>query len=336
MKVYLKKQLFKKELSIEDLSYLSKLLDTNMPIGDCIKLLKNKGNEKIFNKIEQSLIEGMMIEDAIKGFLPKQLEEYIIPLLKNVSFSNALQLALQFNERHCDSKNKLLSQVAYPCILMFITITVLYLFDLYGMDTIFSLLGSFTTDISIYSGIRSILRIIINVFYYGVLIGVLVVVYFSQPKRLPLLYLFFCKRFPNSLLNVYYSEEFVSLLLACVNRGYKSKESLMILKQMKSKPIVSFLAFHLDENLMEGESLKDAIRKEYYDLSLSRFIKIANYTNDFSNVLYNYTVLAREKINKKIKKYTLTIQLTTYTFIGIIVIFIYQILFLPMQALGSY
>lgn len=336
MKESLKRLFFNNELSMEDLAYLSKLLETNMPINECLKLLKNKKNEKVFNQIENSLASGAMIEDAIKDYLPKQIKEYLVPLLKSVSFSNALELALSFNGKHLDSKNKLLGQIAYPCILLFITITVLYLFDLYGMDTIFSLLRSFNTNADIYDGIRTILRIVINIFYYGILIGVLAIIYFWQPKRLPLLYLFFSNKLPNSLLNVYYSEEFVSLLLACVNKGYKSKESLQILKQMKSKPIVSFLAFHLDKDLMDGESLKDAIKKEYYDSSLSRFIKIANYTNDFSNILYSYTVLAREKINKKIKKYTMTIQLVTYSFIGIIVVFIYQILFMPMQALGGY
>lgn len=334
--VSLKKLLFRKELSVEDLSYLSKLLATNMPINNCIKLLKNRNNEKIFNQIEKQLNEGVLIEDAIRGYLPKQIEEYLLPLSINVSFNNALDLSLQFNEKHSNSQNKLLSEVAYPCILLFITITVLYLFDLYGMDTIFSLIGSFNADVGIYAGIRTIFRIVINIFYYGILIGVLIIIYFSQPKRLALLYLFFSRRFPNSLINIYYCEEFVSLLLTCVDKGYKSKESLTILKQMKTKPIVSFLAFHLDEDLLEGESMKEATRKEYYDSSLSRFIKIANYTNDFSNVLQSYTILAREKINKKIKKYTLTIQLTTYSFIGIIVVFIYQILFMPMQALGAY
>lgn len=333
---FLRKTLFKKELSIEDLSYLSKLLETNMAISNCLMLLKNKRNEKIFQEIEKSLDEGKMIEEAIKEYIPKQIKDYLIPLLKNVSFSNALELSLQFNDKHSDRQNRLISQIAYPCMLLFITITVLYLFDLYGIDTIFTLISSFNTNIELYSSIRIAFRIVINVFYYGVLIGVLGLIYFSQPKRLALLYLFFSKKMPNSLLNVYYSEEFVSLLLTCTNKGYKSKESLEILKQMKTKPIVSFLAFHLDEGLLEGETLKDAAKKDYYDSSLSRFIKIASYTNDFSNILNSYTTLAREKINRKIKKYTITIQLATYSFIGIIVIFIYQILFLPMQALGSY
>ncbi len=336
MKIDLRKTLFNKTLSIEDLSYLSKLLDTNLSIVHCINLIKNKKNEKILNDISNSLNEGRMIEEAIKIYLPKQIEEYMIPLLKSVSFTEGLSLSLKFNEKQRENQNKLISKIAYPCILLFITITVLYLFDLYGIDTILSLISTFNVNLELFTGIRMIFKIIINVFYYGVLIAVLLFVYLKQPKRISLLYLYISNHFPNSLLCIYYSQEFISLLLTCVNKGYKTKESLTILKQMTSKPIVSFLAFHLDESLMEGESMLDATKKKYYDSSISRFIKIANYTNDFSNLLSSYTMLAREKIDQKIKKYTLTIQLLTYSFIGIIIVFIYQILFMPMQILSTY
>lgn len=334
--VSLKKMFYKKEISLEDLSYICKLLDTNLSLGQTFELLKNKKNEKVFSEIINKLNDGLMIEDAIKDYLPKQIKDYMLPLLKTLSFNKALSLSLQFYDKHKDSENKLISSIAYPCIIFFITITVMYLFDLYGMDTIFGLISSFDTDLQLYQSIRVVFRIIITFIYYGMLAVVLVLIVFMQPKRISLLYVFISKYFPNSLINTYYSEEFTSLLLICVNLGYKTKDSLSILMKMKSKPIVAFLAFHMDESLMEGESLKQAAKKNYYDLSLSRFIKIANYTNDFSNMLKAYIDLARDRISKKMKRYTITIQLTTYAFIGVIIIFIYQILFVPMQTLSSY
>ena len=125
-------------------------------------------------------------------------------------------------------------------------------------------------------------------------------------------------------------------MLTCTERGCKTKQALQILKGMKTKPIISFLAFHMDESLLAGESLKEAVKKNYYDLSLSRFIKIANYTNEFSDMLSKYVSLSRDRIARTMKRYTLMIQLVTYSFIGIIVVFIYQILFIPMQTLSIY
>lgn len=333
---FLNKIFSKNEISIEDLSYISKLIDTNISFRQTLDLIKNKKNKIIFEKIISALDQGKMIEEVIVDYLPKQIKNYMAPLLKSISFQEALSLSLEFNEKHSKSENKILGEIAYPCVLLFVTITVLYLFDLYGMDTIFGLISSFNTNLDFYKDMRLVFRIIINIFYYGLLLGTLLLVFYTQPKRISLLYVFLSKHFPNSLINTYYSEEFVSLLLICVNRGYKTKTALSVLKSMKSKPIVSFLAFHMDESLLEGESLKEAAHSNYYDLSLSKFIKIANYTNEFSKMLESYIMLAQERITRSMKKYTLTIQLATYTFIGVIVVFIYQILFVPMQALSTY
>lgn len=333
---FLKKIFYKQELSIEDLSYISKLVDTNISLYQTLELLKNKKNEKIFIAINKALKEGKMIEEIIGTYLPSQIKDYMLPLLKTLPFSKALSLSLDFYEKHKQNQNKILGQIAYPCILLFVTMSVLYLFDLYGMDTIFNLISSFNANIELYTSLRIVFRIMITIMYYSMLIATLLLIIYMQPKKITILYVFLSKYFPNSLINTYYSEEFVSLLLICVNNGYKTKQALEILKSMKSKPIVSFLAFHMDESLLEGETLKQAAKKNYYDLSLSRFIKIANYTNEFSKMLESFTLLAREKITKMMKKYTLTIQISTYAFIGAIIMFIYLILFIPMQAISAY
>ena len=214
--------------------------------------------------------------------------------------------------------------------------SALYMFDLYGIDTIFSLIVSFDADIGLYQDIRMLFRIVIRSVYYLILTGTLIVIYFLQPRHIVLLYLFLSEHFPNSLMSVYYSEQFMSLLLICIQHGYKTREAISILKDMKYNPVVSFLAFHLDESLMEGETMKEAVHKKYYDSSLSRFIKIGNYTNDFSQIVASYIAMAKQKIRQRMKRCTVTIQLSTYAFIGAIIVFIYQILFMPMQAISMY
>ena len=333
---FLKKIQFDQTLTIEDMLYLCKLLNTNLSLNDCFDLLNNSKNNKIFEKIKNRLHEGQLIENIIIEYTPAQLSSYLEALLSSLSFTTALKLSLDFYEKENENKNSLLNAILYPSILLFLTITALYLFDLYGLDSLFSLMGTFSDDINIYHNIRVLFRIIITIIYYGFMIFVLIIIYFRQPKRITLLYIFISKYFSNSLFNIYYCEQFVSLLLICVNHGYKTKESLQLLKKMKSKPIVAFLAFHLDDYLLKGESFKEAVKQNYYDISLSKYIKLANYTNDFSNIINSYLLITREKIKRKMKQFALTIQLTTYLIIGAIIIFIYQLLFMPMQAITMY
>ncbi len=328
--------LFKRYLSIEDLSYFSKLLKNGLSINECFDLLKTRKNDEIFSKIRKRLDQGELIEKLIGDYLPKNIRSYTLALLNSLSFSAALNLSLQFYERNEEGRKDVLSNIAYPLILLFISITSLYLFDLYGIDSIFALISSFEENIGIYKDFRILFRIIVMIVYYGTLIIFCLVILFSRPQRITLFYIFLSRHFPNSFLSIYYSEEFMSLFLICVQKGYSTKESLGILKSMSSKPIISFLAYHMDESLMEGDTLKDAAKKDYYDPSLARFIKIANYTNDFSSIIESYVFMTREKIRKRMKNYTLTIQLLTYIFIGLVVIFVYQILFMPMRAISIF
>ncbi|MBO4358245.1 MAG: type II secretion system F family protein [Erysipelotrichaceae bacterium] len=323
----------RKTLSLEDMTYLSKLLKTNLSISECFELLGNKDNVHIFRQIREKLAEGEMIESIMTAYLPKQLRSYLESLLKYLPFSEALSLSLEFCSRQNESQDSLLGTIAYPCILLFITVTSLYLFDLYGLDSMFDLMGNFSPDIAIYGDIRIVFRIMINIIYYGFLIGVLGFIYMKQPKRIVMLYILISKHLGNSLFNLYYSEQFMSLLLICHRQGFKTRESLQILKSMKSKPIVSFLAFHLDDGLSKGDTMKEAAQKDYYDSSLSRYIKMAGYTNDFANIIASYLDVARERIRNKMKMYALTIQICTYGFIGAVIVFIYQLLFMPMQAI---
>ena len=254
-----------------------------------------------------------------------------------MSFLEALSLSLTFYNEEKENQNLLLNSLTYPIILLFITIISLYLFDLYGIDTIFSLVSSFALDMSFIKSLRIIFSIVIKIVFYVFFTICLLFIYYRQPSRIIILYIRLSKYFPDSLFNIYYCGQFMKLLLICLKKGYKSKQAIEILKRMKSKPIISFLAFHLDDSLIQGNTLKDSVKNNnYYDSSLSSYIKIANYTNDFFNLIDTYISLSKEKINKRLKRWTLTLQLSTYIFIGVIVLFIYQVLFLPMQAIIAY
>lgn len=326
----------KKVISIEDLNYLKELNETNLPIRQSFKLLTNSRNEKVFKEIQDHLDNGELIESFISNYLPKEIALYMVPLLNKLSFNESLKIALAFYTEEKKSEKSLSKAITYPIILLFVSLTALYLFDMYGLDAIFEMLKSFNTDLSMYQNLRVIFRILVYTFYFGFLIFAILAIYFLSKKRIVLLYLFLSKHKLFSLVHIWCCQKFVSLFLVCDKLGYKTKDCLEILKSMKSKPIISFLAYHMDEKLLEGSSLMEASKQEYYDETLSRFINIATYTNNFVVILENYLELTKEKVTKKMKKLTTSIQLITYGFIGIIIIFIYQILYLPMQALQGY
>ena len=339
IKNYLKKieTYFKpKVISIEDLKYLNELLKSNLPLKSCMALIQTDNNSKVFQEITKRLDKGELIEKIIKDYLNKDIGMYMSNLLKNLSFSNSLELALSFHDKNKENMKFLEKSIAYPIILLFISLSALFLFDNYGLDSILNLMKSFNTDITTYSILRAIMRFMVYAFYILFIIVSLIILIFIKPKRITMFYLLMNKYLPNNFLKIYYTEEFVSLLIITLKLGYKTKDALTILKSLINKPLVSFMAYHLDDYLLEGASLKEASKQKYYDETFSKFVNIASYTTNFVKILESYVELARNKIKNKMKLYTTILQLSSYVVIGFVIVFIYQILFLPMQAITSF
>lgn len=337
MKEYINKLLKKKEcISLDDLTSLNELLRTNLSLKNSLELLRNKSNTKVFDKLINELDKGYLVEDVIEKYMPKEVAKYLKNLLKTMSFIDSLDLTLSFVDKVKENTKAIEKAILYPFVLLFVSLSALYLFDAYGLDTIINMLKSFKTDIGSLNVVRVLIRIIVYIFYFSLLIFIGLLMYFIQDRNVTLFYVLVCKFFPNGLLQTYFCEEFISLLLICIKQGYKTKESLSILKNLHNKPLVSFLAFHMDEKLLAGENLKEASKQIYYDYSLSNFINVAVYTNDFSKVLNDYVLLSRNRIKKKMKTIATSIQFSSYVMIGLIVVFIYQILFLPMQAITNF
>lgn len=326
----------KQTLKLDDLISVNELLKTGLSLKQALDLIKNKDNENLIDSIIISLDKGKTIEEVIIEYLPKNISSYLNSLLKNMTFNDSLNLALAFIDKNKENTKTFTSSFLYPFVLLFVSLSALYIFDSYGLDTILNMLKTFTGDIGTIKIFRIILRVLVYIFYFLLLITLGLILYFFNNRNITLFYILICKYLPNSIVQKYFCVEFISLLNICINNGYKSKESLNILKNLHNKPIVSFLAFHLDEKLLQGDSLKQASKQDYYDYSLSKFINIASYSMSFSKILNDYINLNTNLIKTKMKKLALSIQLVTYVMIGVVIIFVYQILFLPMNALANF
>lgn len=336
IKEFLFKKINKNKLRIEDIKSLNTLLKTGLSIKNCLMLIMIKNNSDLITKILIRLDSGELVEKVMKDYLPKEISSYCLPLLKTMSFSSSLDLSISFYSRAKENSDSLEKTILYPFVLLFISLTALYLFDTYGLDMILEMLKDFSNNLGGFGLIRVLLRIIVYIFYFGMLLIAVLAYYFSKEKNITLFYVFVSKYLKDSIIHTYFCEEFITLFIICLDLGYKTKDALEILKALHNKPIVSFLAFHLDEKLLQGETLKDATKQNYYDSSLTKFINIAVYTNNFNQILSDYILVSRNRIKSSMKLLSNTIEVCSYIMIGAVIIFIYQVLFLPMQAITNF
>lgn len=340
MKVNLKKLLSKYTknkmlISYEELKYLNELLKSELSLKTCLNLIKDNKNEKVIDSLIKELDEGEMIEQVIKHYLPKEISVYMTYLLKSLTFSKSLDLSLNYYDKSKDNLSYLSKQIAYPIVLLFASITGLYLFNNYGFDSIIQMLKSFEINLTGINIMRLFMGVLTNIFYILLLIVLSFFLYFKSPKRISIAYILMCKKFPIEFIQNYFTKDFMSLYILTTSLGYKTKETLSILKSLRNKPIVSLIAFHIDERLMEGNSLKASVNNIYIDQSLNKFINIASHSKNSIAILEGYVKYSEKKILNKMKFSATIVQTSSYLLIGLVIVFIYQILFLPMQALNA-
>ena len=107
-------------------------------------------------------------------------------------------------------------------------------------------------------------------------------------------------------------------------------QALAMLKALRNKPLVALIASELDRSLAEGEELIAAMSSPYVETALCRFMRIAVCSSECEAMLEGYLEMVQKRTEKQIRTFSRTVQLFSYTLIGIVLIFVYRILMMPM------
>lgn len=320
---------------LSDLETISALLKTNLSLKDSFMIAKNKHNKDIFKLIIERLDNGELIESIFKDYLKDDIKKYFLAFIKYLSFNQSLNLALEISNEEKDFKIRIFKEISYPLFLLAFTVGGIYIFNQYCFDALFNSMNQFGSDINSLYVFKTILDIGINVSLVMMLVLLFGLLFFTRKKRLVMAYILLEKYWPHSMIKEYLSSRFVIYFRACYKVGLKTKETMEILKNIKDQPLISFIAFHIDEAFLKGNSIDDALKNPYIDDKLSSFVRIAMYTSEVEKMLEAYFINFKKRFSKYCQNMSKFIQLTSYLLIGVIVIFIYQILFIPMGIIGG-
>ena len=153
-------------------------------------------------------------------------------------------------------------------------------------------------------------------------------------KKSYLLYIITSKFRIFNLYKVYVSTIFIKYYNECYKIGLKTKDTLNLIKKMNN-PILSLIASNLHLNLLDGKTLVEVVNTDLLDSKLLKFIKIAGYSDNLSSILSDYLNFTELRFKLLAKKASRTILVFTYSFICIVIIFVYLILFVPLTIMGT-
>ncbi len=322
-------------LSSEDLEALNILLKTDLSLNDAFDIIKNKKNAQAFATITERLKNGELIEVIFQDHLEGELKVSFKAFSSYLSFKKTLDLILTIKEREGQLLRNVAKEIAYPLGLLSFSLIGIYLFNSYCFDPLLGSMGQLTSGLDSLYIFKNLLDLAITVVFIVMLVILSMILYFLRPKKMVLAYVILQKYLPNSVLKEYLTSQFVLFFKECYMIGLKTKDSIEVLKHLHFKPLIAFMASNVDKGLLDGKGMVGAMHNPYLDERIERFIKIALYSGEMSAMLEGYLVQFQNRFKRYCQKWSKAIQLLSYCLIGLVIIFIYQILFIPMGIIGG-
>lgn len=308
--------------------------------------MKSWLNTKISKKTKKS--ELSLLEEitflANNNLNPAEIEEFLGIKLTNfdtdyftVNFSkysslnahlNTLELIAYINFDQ-QLKKSLISALAkkiiYPIILFCFAFVTLLTFK-------FSILPLFAT----FSDIKTIY--LINIFYYlslGLFVFLIflffsIIYIFKHPSYFIMLYYRFYRFKVFKVIEHYYICILCHLLISFDNQGLSTYQTFKLINKFKGNTIIANLAYFVSADLDDGSGLEKSILNMQVNDNFKNVIIMGMRTNSYNKLLTEYGKKTVNDIYTEINYLSKLLLITSYLYIGIIVLLLYKILSLPI------
>ncbi len=81
--------------------------------------------------------------------------------------------------------------------------------------------------------------------------------------------------------------------------------------------------------------MEKAFKSIYFDKGLYRFLNISMYISNMDEMIKGYIKVNEIKINKFYNIFLYSIQIITYSSISLVLVFVYQILMMPLNIISN-
>ena len=322
----------KQYLSSELCNDICSLLDSGLYIKDCLAVLDDN---KLINKMIDELVQGNLISDIICNYLSKDILVNYKSFIKYLDFNQSLKLSMEVCSYFKQIKQESYKKLIYPISMFLITIVGLILFSNYGYSLMVNMFTSFSLDYRNLEMIFSFINVLIIILVIFVISIFCCFILFRSEKYQIIIYIILTKYKLTFFLKDYYSNQFAFYLMKFNNYGTNTLASLEMINNCNDKAMLKFMAYHVDQLLQSGEKLDNSISNVYIDSKLAHYIKLSYFNNNLSEMLNIYIQQNKTKQIRFIKKLTIAIQLFSYIAIGLIIIVVYQILFIPLSIISK-
>ncbi len=322
-------------LQIEECIALKQLLESGFTLQDAITILYDKNNKEIFDSLVKRLNNGESITAFFHFYCPKKYQPLFESFIQCMPFLESLSTCIEIVQAEDKNRKEMIHGMFYPTMLFVGVIVGVYLFNELILPNMIGLLAGFQIQSNQYVLLQSIIRYSIRFLCMVVIFTGFMVLFLFQKKQIVRSYQLISQYFPNGIFVQTISSQFARFFLECQKRNISTKDTLEILMHVHEQPCVSYIASILHQHLLKGETMMQALLETHIEKTLLRFFRIAIISSNCEEMLEGYLEMVQLKKVIAIKRFSRYIQLLSYSLIGVVMIFVYQILMVPMTMLQN-
>ena len=304
-------------------------------IMDALYVIQDEKNRGIIEQIKKKLGDGLHVDDIFCCHLPKCIQSHFSSFLCFLPFEQALRLALKLEDYDQKTSRLLGKSLMGPGLLLVGCLIGIQLFNALCYPALINLMRGFEANTLGLQVMHTVLTITTFLVFGLLFIFIAVFVYFASPKRQVMGYIIACRLHLGYLLCHFMSGQFAYYFNECVESGCMTQKTLLILQRIKKKPLLVFLAYHVEQALLKGETIEIAMGHRFMDPSLQKFMQIAVHSSSLKQMLNSYITLNQKRGQFICRRWSQRITAFAYATIGILVLFVYQILLLPLSIMGQ-
>lgn len=311
------------------------LLGAGMPLKEALIMLENTKNQEVLEFITSKLSHGESAETFLPNLLPQTYRADFEAFLGFLSLPQALSLSNQLAQQRIQIQSQQRKVLGYPCLMFCGSLIGLLLFQFFCFPALISMVKSFGGQQTMMEVAQLLLTGFLWIIAILLLLFVALIIYLRNPTHQLLSYIFLVTHHKAGQIRRWLSLDFSRYYYYCSKAGCSTQKTLQILQSLRQKQFVKLMSYHVEQVLLKGETFQDALKVEYLDPSLMRFMKIACYSGQVNELMEGYIHLQTHKQQQFELKLARLIQLFAYLLISLIIILVYQILMFPMAMMGN-
>ena len=335
-------------ISIQEISIMTRkmatLVGAGLPIVEALNALIDQTEKvrlkKVITQVRESVNEGSSLADAMSRF-PKVFSELYVNMINAGESSGALDIVLtrlaDFMENQVMLRNKVLSTLSYPIILVIVGIGILS----------FLLLSVVPKVVGIFDDLRqalplpTVILIAVTDFlrdYWWILVlvvagSILALRQYTVTGKGRQLYNRMILKIPitGRLLRIIATTRFARTLAILLNSGIPLLQSMDIAKAVVNNAVISDAIESANEGIREGESIAEPLRRsKVFPPMVTHMIAVGEKTGELEQMLFKVSEAYENEVETTISRMTSLLGPIVIVVLGGIVLFIVLAILLPM------